>query len=264
MLPTIVHVQVQMKTAPATLPVGNPTLMPTQQFEQWVNVQAERLEVAEEKNEQQNSAALARAMEQALRQRLQNERQTTDDSVMSVISHYAGYETSKPTLTDAPVDPLATGSKRLITDVLPLLYGRPELQGRLLQRRGELYHLSKDTNKALEDLRKAAQLLNQQGVDVDQHRVESQLEAADILLIQGKKKEADSLYMQALSYAWWNLQDSEQIQIFRNFYVQAGEGLLQTRRGNLNALRELYFAPATWGQLKAPLDAAIAAAGGKP
>lgn len=262
--PTIVRAQMQIKTVPTALPVTEPAQMSSQQFEQWVNAQTERLEVAEEKNEQQSTAALARAIEQALRQRLKNERQTTDISVLSVISHYATYEISKLTPNDPPIDPLATHSKQLITDVLPLLYGRSELQGRLLQKRSQLFAASKSVNEALEDLRNAAQLLSQTGADVDQHRIESQLEAANILLLHGQKKEADDLYLQVLIYPWYNLQDPQHMQRIRDLYVQAGMGLIQTRRGSLKGLKELYFAPATWRQLKAPLDAAISAAGGTP
>jgi hypothetical protein len=47
------------------------------------------------------------------------------------------------------------------------------------------------------------------------------------------------------------------MQSLRDQYVAAGRGLIQARRGNLNALKEIVFVPATYEVLGPVLDEAV-------
>lgn len=77
------------------------------------------------------------------------------------------------------------------------------------------------------------------------------------LLSVDRKKEAEVHFQQALSYPWYTiLGHPAEMQNLRDQYVAAGRGLIQARRGNLKALKEIVFVPATYDVLGPVLDQA--------
>ena len=84
----------------------------------------------------------------------------------------------------------------------------------------------------------------------------NKLDAAPRLFQNNKKSEAETLFLEVTSYPWYLLAGKE-IQTFRDYYVGGVIGLIDTRRGKLQKLKEIYIVPACREKLEPYLNRAI-------
>jgi hypothetical protein len=95
-------------------------------------------------------------------------------------------------------------------------------------------------------------------LEVDLLRLTTLVNLGEALLSEGRKKEAEDQFLQALSYPWYAVVGHpEEMQKLRDQYVAAGRGLIDARRGDLKALNEIVFVPATYEVLGPVLEEAI-------
>lgn len=120
-----------------------------------------------------------------------------------------------------------------------------------------MYEVTDDRTNAVREYAEALRLLTPLHVAVDTQRLDSLVQEASVLYIQGKRQEAEDLYLEALSYDWYKVTDPEALQVLRSLYVRAGHGLIDCRRGNLKALKDIYFVPVTNPDLQPALQQAI-------
>jgi tetratricopeptide (TPR) repeat protein len=146
--------------------------------------------------------------------------------------------------------------------LIPFIYGRPGLEAKLHQRKAYLFRTDEDVANAVKEYDKAIRLLTSLHIDVDQQRIKSIVDVADTLYLAGDKDKAEAFYLEALSYDWTKVQDAEVRQRLYDLYLTAGRGLIEVRKGNLKALKEIFFISAAKGELGSELQKAIRQAGG--
>jgi tetratricopeptide (TPR) repeat protein len=197
-------------------------------------------------------------------ERLQQGKFVTDQTILTCVTAWSYYEQVEE------ADRVKAGVAEYSFDktlaylgqVEPFLYGRRPLQAQLLLKKAYCFTTAHQPDKAISAYKEAAALLDPLHLQMDQLRIGCLTELADSLFAAGKKMEAEKLYLEVLSYPWFNVVDNpEALQNLRGLYVRAGRGLIECRRKNYAALKEIYFVPATREELAPFLDRAIAEAG---
>ena len=228
------------------------TTMTAEQFETWVNLNCDRLRDMRKPPD---------IPQKELLNRLRAGQYVTDDTVITVVSASEAADTIlTPPGSAAHVQ--LTNTFRLIDIVLGFTYGRPSLAAKLHQHKAELYSNANDLASAIREYAAAESLLTPLHVAVDRERINSLVQEADELYLSGKPQQAEPLYLEALSYEWYKVADSESQHLLKDLYLQAGRGLILCRRGNLVALKEIYFVPSTRDELGPDLQQAIKEAEG--
>ncbi len=149
-----------------------------------------------------------------------------------------------------------------IDHVQLLLSDRILLKAQLLMLRSEIMVLQSHRESAMEDLSKTNSLLHPLHLEIDKRRIRSMLELAGLFLQSNNKIKAEKLYLDILSYPWTLIEEPEYFHALRDYYIQAGKGLIECRRGNLEALKNIFFVPAVNEILQPILKKAISEAGG--
>ena len=228
------------------------TSMSPPQFEAWVVLAAQKATYAGQPPDSARKELLVR---------MKAGRYVTDTAILAVVAASADADTPlTPAGTLAPAHPAAT--YRLIDTLLGMIYERPGLSAELHRRKAMLYDLTHDWANAAREHAEAVRLLTPLHVAVDTQRLDSLVQEAFALLVLRKRQQAEDLYLEALSYDWYKITDPDALQVARGLYIQAGEGLISCRRGNLAALKEIYFVPAANGELQPVLQRAIKEAEG--
>ena len=132
------------------------------------------------------------------------------------------------------------------------------LRAQLLRRKGSLLLQGNDFAGAATQFERALTYSNPARLEADWQYQSSLVSLGQALSSIGKKKEAESYFLQALSYPWYTItKDADELQRFRDVYVQAGRGLIDVRRNNLQELKSIVFVPASMNDLGPALDEAI-------
>jgi len=154
---------------------------------------------------------------------------------------------------------------RFVDQVLPLLAGRESLRAEVLSRKASLAVGAGDFAQASAAYESAWKIIEPLKLHSDLQRQRILVGLGQSLLSQKKNKEADAIFLRAMAYPWYTVQNPEDMQQLRDQYLQAARGLISSRRGNATALREIVLVPATEKELRPLLDRAIqeAAAGGR-
>lgn len=243
-----VAVQVDQGQVPA------PSAMSSQVFEIWMTTEADKVDVERQKG--LSRAELLRrlqVLEQPVVSRLQSEKFTTDEAILRMQNAWFNYEAS-----GGVTGPSFSETKRFTASMVALLNKRPSLEARLHQVLAQVFTSEENLAEAAKEHDRALQLLNPLHIDVDVQRISTTVELATILYSLGEKKRAEALYLEALSYDWFKVQNSPSaFQRLRELYLQAGRGLIEARRDNLNALKEITFWPSTMENLGPVLRQAI-------
>jgi len=147
---------------------------------------------------------------------------------------------------------------RFIRDLQPLLSDRPKLRAQMLAREGSFWIGSGNFNEAAASFQSSLEILEPVHLEVDLLRLTTLVEAGESLLSLRRKSEAEAYFLEALSYPWYIVVGHPaEMQALRDQYISAGRGLIETRRGNLEALRQIFFVPATSQVLGPVLQKAI-------
>lgn len=220
--------------------------MTAKEFDAWI---------VAERNKAEASGRPPTLLEEAVLRRLRAERFTSDDAVMHALNVWIAQESKGN--GGAAGAPRFPNARRLADTLLKELYSRPVLAARILQQKGYMARTEDDRLGAAREYGKAVQLLTRVDYDVDAQRIESMTEMADAYFLAEERKLAETLYLDVLSFPWYQVTDAEAQQFFRNLYIRAGRGLIDTRRGNLAALKQIFFVPAAQEELGPYLAMAI-------
>ena len=196
------------------------------------------------------------ALERMVLDRLSAGSETYDSTLLEVVYAWREFESRNPGQTEKPfartlalIDELLThaGHKAALRSVLYIIRGEITYQERLLEPAAEAFLNAVDEMHALH-------------LDVDVKRIYAMVMLGDILIMQGNKTDAEKLFLDVLSYPWYLIRESDIQGQLRAYYVRAGRRLIECRRGNLKALQNIFFVPATEPDLLPTLKRAIAEA----
>ena len=145
-----------------------------------------------------------------------------------------------------------------VRELQPLLSDRPELTAQLLTREGSIYVGLGRFQDAADSFKASLAAIEPLHLEVDLLRLTILVNMGESLLSIDRKTEAEGYFQQALSYPWYIiLGHPAEMQRLRDQYIAAGRGLIQARRGDLKALREIVFVPAAYEVLGPVLDDAV-------
>ena len=196
-------------------------------------------------------------LEALLLSRLQEDETAYDGTVLEVVYAWRRYESA----TGEQSEPLPfPQTRRLIEALLKYAGHQPMLHAQLAAIHGDILHGAGELPSAAAAYAEAVDDLHALHLEVDTRRMSAMVTLGQLLLAQGNKRDAEKLFLDVLSYPWYLVMEAEPQALLRHDYVSAGFGLIECRRGNLAALREIFFVPATQGELLPQLEKAIAEA----
>lgn len=148
-----------------------------------------------------------------------------------------------------------------IDQVYPSLGDRPFLRASMGAVRAEVYTIRGSLDDALAARRQVEAGLLERKLLIDTARNRNLVELGDAYYALGRKAEAETAYLEVLSYPWYNFPNrSEATTSLRDLYIRAGYGLINARRENVAALKEIFFTPAVEEELGPVLQQAISEA----
>jgi len=112
----------------------------------------------------------------------------------------------------------------------------------MLAREGSFWIGSGNFNEAAASFQSSLEILEPVHLEVDLLRLSTLVEAGESLLSLRRKSEAEAYFQEALRYSWYTVGGHPtEMQALRDQYISAGRGLIETRRGNLEALRQIFL-----------------------
>ena len=189
-------------------------------------------------------------LEEMVLARLKAEHWTYDDTILEAVYAWRGYEARPP----------YQQTQRLIDVLFQFTENRRMLHATLSSIKGEILRESGETEAAAQAFLDTVDDLHGLHLDVDAKRMYSMMTLGHLLLAQGNKKDAETVFLDVLSYPFHLVTDEDLRSLLAEYYIKAGIGLIDCRRGNLAQLKEIYFVPATHDDLMPRLQRAIAEA----
>lgn len=156
-----------------------------------------------------------------------------------------------------------------IDTILNLVYKREGLRNKLLRKKALFLVNSKSPEKeeydrAIVAYKKMISSEDSLNLVQDLTLMEANLEIANLLSTKKREKEkALEHYRLVLQYPFYLITEPDAFSKARSAYIRAGRATVQLNRGNLKALQDLYFVPATTSELYPLLRSYIEEIGGK-
>jgi len=200
------------------------------------------------------------ALETALIARLREEKETYDQTIGSVVYAWRQYEAKLNQEAENPnqlQDALQSNTARLINELLTVLNHRPLLVARLQSIKASLLLEYNGLEQAAELFSQSVSMLTDLHQEVDLNRIYNMTILGQVQLRLNKKPEAEKIFLDVLSYPWYLVRETDVQISLREYYITAAIGLIECRRGDLPALKNIFFVPATEYELKPILDEAI-------
>ena len=193
-------------------------------------------------------------LERLLWQRLQAHTHTFASTILEVVHAWRHYESGFDwQASEAPYPETI----RLIDALFSYTEQRPMLHAALSSLKGEILHEVGQIEAAADVYVDAVDDLYGLHLDVDRQRIHNMTTLGHLLMVQGNQRDAEKIFLDVLSYPWYLVSESDLQSLLREYYIKAGLGLIECRKGNLEALMEIFFVPAAQEELLPKLNAAI-------
>lgn len=218
-----------------------------------------------EKANAQKDALSPHALSTALLIRLQEDRNTWDQSVLTVVYAWRQFEAKQNQASGMKkemVQVLNSETLRLIDQLLALLEDRSLLIARIQSIKANLLLEYNGLEEAEQLFASAIVQLSRQQVEVDLNRIYNMTIRGQVLLRLNRKEEAEKIFLDVLSYPWYLVRETDVQVSLREYYISSAIGLIECRRGNLAALKNIFFVPAAEFELRPILNEAIREASG--
>ena len=193
-------------------------------------------------------------LEALLLARLQEDKPAYDGTVLEVVYAWRRYEAATGGRPEPSPFPR---TRRLLAALLQYAGHQPMLHARLAAISGDILHEIGELHSAAASYGEAVDDLHSLHLEVDTNRMSAMVNLGRILLTLGNRRDAEKLFLDVLSYPWYLVMEAEPQALLRHDYLRAGFGLIECRRGNLAALQEIFFVPATQGELLPALKLAM-------
>lgn len=223
-------------------------------------VQAFEAHVIQASNLFQLSRQKPTTLEAEVMAKLRTGSYVTDAAIMAMVGAWSVYES--PGLHYAgqkdAQNHLFPGTRRVINALMPFSYGRPDLQAKLYQALGTVADLDHDPATSEQAYGKALAIQTPFYEEAWLRYDASCVRRGDLLLQLGKVKAAAQLYIYVLhDDSYYLLDDDIKKQALTTVAIQAGQGLINCRRGDLKLLQRTFFSPAISHTLDPIRDKAI-------
>lgn len=225
--------------------------MNASEFDIWINTEKKAL---------QQHLQKPGALSSALLTRLQEEKNTWDQTVTAVVYAWRQYEAKRSQESGVQKEvEQAQGSEtlHLIDQVLPLVESRLLLIARLQSIKANLLLEYNGLEESESLFASAIDNLTTLQLEVDVNRIFNMTIRGQVLLRLHQKEAAEKIFLDVLSYPWYLVRKTDVQQSMREYYISSAIGLIECRRGDLPALKNIFFVPATEYELKPILDEAI-------
>lgn len=230
--------------------------MNASEFDIWLNT---------EKAKTQKEALSPHALSTALLIRLQEDRNTWDQSVLAVVYAWRQYEAKQNQVSGGKKEmeqALNSETRKLIDQLLSLLENRPLLTARLQSIKANLLLEYNGLEEAEQLFASAIAQLSRQQLEVDLNRIYNMTIRGQVLLRLNRKEEAEKIFLDVQSYPWYLVRETDVQVSLREYYISSAIGLIECRRGDLPALKNIFFVPAAEFELRPILNEAIREASG--
>jgi hypothetical protein len=127
---------------------------------------------------------------------------------------------------------------------------------------GELYEHRVQYEHVVRERAAAREIWHQVHLDVDIDIVRNLVQLGGAYYHEGNKEKADETYLEAQGYPFFMIDDERYFDRFVNYHVEAIGGLIQVRRGDATALRNIRIGPGFEARFRAELEEAIREAEG--
>jgi hypothetical protein len=187
---------------------------------------------------------------------------TTDRAILSSVTSWITYdERLKEYLGENHSGPVYAQSLAYLDGLLLYMYGRPQLEARLWERKAHLYRLESLLDLEIEASRKALAILDPAQVTAEQMQMDLKVRLGNALNTIGDTYGAEQVYLEVLAHDWSSVENlPEARSLMQESYVEAGLGLIECRKGNAAKLKSIEFLPAVADRLQPALSAALKAA----
>jgi tetratricopeptide (TPR) repeat protein len=203
--------------------------------------------------ELEKKKAMPQKLEELIIERLKTENITYDTTVLELVYAWRNFESENEYQEKSS----CLETTRIIDSLLEFAENRVQLQAALLAVKGDIFYEKGKAESAADAFSKAVEKLHPLHLEVDSQRIGSMVKLGQALFLLNKMDEAEKLYLDVLSYPWYLVTEDEIREIFEKYYIDAGLGLIECRKGNLAALEDTYFVPATHSILLPELERAI-------
>lgn len=229
--------------------------MSAQQFDQWIaDMRVLRLPTEE----------TTKAAADALIARLQAGIWVPDETIQDIMhGHLRLDNTQSGDAEERDVETYARTFK-LMESVESLLYKRPTMSAWLHHKRGEVLARIHLRQQAAEDFEKARDLWHQLHLTIDLHRIVNLVRLGWTYHVLGDKAAADLTFLEAQSYPFYKVYDAATRQRIRDWSTSATRGLIEVRRRDISALRNIRIVPAIQPAVQEQYDQALREAMGEP
>lgn len=227
--------------------------MNAQDFDAWVDSTTQRIEA---------DRGTPTTMTIVLVERLKSGTFTTDWAILTSVKTWITHDQRlKEYLGDNHPGPVYAQSLAYLDGLLLYMYGRPELEAQLWERKAFLYRKEGQGIEEITASRNALKILDPNNVKTDQLRLDLKVQMAKALSQQGQQLAAEEIYLEVLAYDWTAVSNlPEARNLMRESYVSAGLGLIDCRKNNLNRLQQISFIDEVRDRLQPALETAIAKA----
>ena len=169
-----------------------------------------------------------------LEYRITNDVHTYDGTILEIVRAWRYFEKDEIN---------TTGTTTLINQLLAYTEDRKTLTASFHLILGEIYENTGQNAKAKASFANAVDDFHELHLFVDSNRIYTMLKLGQQLYKEGNKEKAETVFLDILSYPWHLVEDVETQQQLKEHYIQAGIGLIDCRRGNLEELQDIYFYP---------------------
>lgn len=201
----------------------------------------------------------------ALLNRLREDKNTWDQSILAVVYAWRQYEAKQAQasgIKKAPDQAHQSETLKLTDQLLPLLENRSLLIAKLQSIKANLLLEYNGLEEAEQLFASAITQLSRQQLDVDLNRIYNMTIRGQVLLRLSRKEEAEKIFLDVQSYPWYLVRETDVQVSLREYYISSAIGLIECRRGDLPALKNIFFVPAAEYELRPILNEAIREASG--
>ena len=223
------------------------------EFESWMTRNRDRRKTGED----------PKALAAALLARTDADRKVTDNTVMSCLGAFRGFEGDASVASGVMNYP---ATRAFIDSVMKRFQDRPLLIAELLRAKGDVLNVEGKQKEAREAFEEAAKSYSRAGLNCDRKKIYCDLTFGYLSLVTKNDREAEASFHNIMSYPWYLTRDADALQELHDNYIRAVRGLIDvySRRNDKKALEQIYVTPAVGGELLPAIARAITAIGGDP
>jgi len=123
-------------------------------------------------------------------------------------------------------------------------YPGPVALTEMVNTKAEIHEWSENRDYALSLRQENHRSLTDLKYQTDLKWGQNQVQMGYDFIYLNRNAEAEPFFLDVLSYPYTLVEDVDMFHQFRELYIEAGKGLIQVRKGNAEALQEIYFIPA--------------------